>query len=114
MAGTLRRISGPAYIANAAADIFTPPAATIYTVIRHIRVANKTGVAATHTLYIGATGGSAGGTEITGLSKSVPANDSLDYYFSPGLKMVSTDFLTGIASAASTLTITVMGEQYVV
>lgn len=114
MAGQLKRISGPAYIAAAAADIYTPPAATIYTVIRHIRVANKTGAAATFTLYVGATGGSAGGTEVTGLSKSVPANDHIDMFFAPGIKMVSTDFLTGVASAATTLTIVVMGEQVVV
>lgn len=109
----LKRISGPAYLANAAADIYTPPASTIYTVIRHIHVANKTGTAATFTLYIGATGGSAGGTEIA-LAKNVPANDVVDLYFAPGLKMVSTDFLSGLASAASTLTITVMGVQEVV
>lgn len=114
MAGTLKRISGPAYLANAAADIYTPPASTIYTVIKHIRVTNKTGVAATFTLYVGATGGSAGGTEIAGLSKNVPANDYVDMYFTPGLRMASTDFLSGLASAASTLTITVMGEQNVV
>ena len=114
MPGQLKRIAGPAYLANAAADIYTPPASTIYTVIRHIRVSNKTGTAATFTLYVGATGGSAGGTEITGLSKSVPANDHLDMFFSPGIKMVSTDFLSGLASAASTLTIVVMGEQVVV
>lgn len=114
MAGQLKRISGPAYLANAAADIYTPPASTIYTVIKHIRVANKTGSAATFTLYVGATGGSAGGTEIVGLSKSVPANDYVDLYWSPGLKMLSTDFLSGFASAATTLTITVMGDQNVV
>ena len=114
MAGTLKRIAGPAYLANAAADIYTPPAATIFTVIKQIRVTNKTGTAATFTLYIGGTAGSAGGTEIAGLSKSVAANDFLDQYFSPGLKLVSTDFLSGLASAASTLTIIVMGEQNVV
>ncbi len=113
MAGQLKRISGPAYLAAAAADIYTPPAATIHTVIRHIRVANKTGAADTFTLYIGATGGSAGGTEIA-YQKSVAANDYVDLYFSPGLKMVSTDFLSGLAGTASTLTITVMGEQHVV
>lgn len=112
--GTIKRIAGPAYIANAAADIYTPPASTIYTVINQIHVANKTGSAATFTLYVGATGGSAGGTEITGLSKSVPANDSIDLFFSPGLKMTSSDFLSGVASASSTLVITVMGSQHVV
>lgn len=112
MAGQLKRISGPAHLAAAAADIYTPAASTIYTVIKHIRVANKTGGAATFTLYIGATGGSAAGTEIA-FAKGVPANDYVDIFF-PGLKMLSTDFLTGLASAATTLTITVMGELYVV
>jgi hypothetical protein len=113
MAGTLKRIAGPAYLAAAAADIYTPAASTIYTVIRHIRVTNKTASAATFRLYVGATGGSAGGTEIA-FDKSVPANDYVDMYFAPGLKMLSTDFLSGLASAATTLVITVMGEQFVV
>ena len=47
MAGTLKKISGPAYLAAAAADIYTPAASTIYTVIRQIHVANKTAGAVT-------------------------------------------------------------------
>jgi len=113
MSGQLKRIAGPAYLAAAAADIYTPAASTIYTVIRHIHIANKTAGAVTFTLYVGATGGSAAGTELAG-AKSVAANDYTDLYFSPGLKMVSTDFLTGLASAATSLVITVMGDQVVV
>ena len=113
MAGQLKRISGPAYLAAAAADIYTPAAATIYTVIRQIHVANKTAGAVTYTLYIGATGGSAAGTEIA-FTKSVAAGGVDDLFFSPGLKMLSTDFLTGLASAATSLTITVIGELVVV
>jgi len=113
MAGQLKRISGPAYLAAAAADIYTPAAATIYTVIRQVHVANKTAGAVTYILYIGATGGSAAGTEIAAL-KSVAAGSVDDLFFSPGLKMLSTDFLSGIASAATSLTITVIGELYVV
>ncbi len=111
--GALKRISGPAYLAASATDIYTPPASTIYTVIRHIHIANKTGGAVTYTLYVGATGGSAAGTELA-LGKSVAANSVDDIYYSPGLKMLSTDFLSGLASAGSSLTITVMGEQGVV
>jgi hypothetical protein len=111
MAGTLKRIAGPAYLANAAADIYTPPASTIYTVIRHIHVANVTVGAVTFTLYVGATGGSAGGTELF-KAYSVAANSSFDFYCT--LKMLSTDFLSGLASAATSLTITVEGEQVVV
>lgn len=113
MAGTLKRIAGPAYLANAAADIYTPPASTIYTVIRHIHVANKSASPAGYTLYVGATGGSAAGTELFG-AKSVAANSTDDWYPVAGLKMVSTDFLSGLASAANSLVITVMGEQVVV
>ena len=113
MAGTLKKLSGPAYLAAAVADIYTPAAATIYTVIRQIHVANKTAGAVTYSLYIGATGGSAAGTEIA-FTKSVAAGGVDDLYWSPGLKLISTEFLSGLASAATSLTITVMGEQVVV
>lgn len=111
MAGTLKRIAGPAYLAASAANIYTPPAATIFTVIRHIHIANVTGAPVTFTLYVGATGGSTGGTELF-KAQSVPANGSVDYY--PALRMDSTDFLSGLASAGSSLTITVEGEYGVV
>ena len=111
LSGQLKRISGPAYLANAAADIYTPPASTIYTVIKHIHIANATAGAVTFTLYVGATGGSAAGTELF-KAYNVAANSSFDYYCV--LKMLSTDFLSGLASAATSLTITVEGEQVVV
>ena len=112
MAGTLKRIAGPAYIANSATDIYTPPASTIYTVIKQIHVANVTAAAVTFSLYVGATGGSSGGTQLFG-SLSVAANATYDWY-PVGLRMASTDFLSGVASAATSLVITVMGEQAVV
>lgn len=112
--GQLKVISGPAYLAASATDIYTPPASTIYTVINQIQIANVTNAAVTFTLYKGATGGSSGGTEIA-KGVSVPANSvSPPIYFSPGLKMTSTDFLSGLASAGSSLTIIVMGYQVVV
>lgn len=113
MAGQLKRIAGPAYLAAAAADIYTPPASTIYTVIRQILLTNKDSSARTVTLYVGATGGSAGGTEILA-GYSIAVGGQYPIFFSPGLKMLSTDFLTGVASSASAVTIVVMGEQYVV
>lgn len=110
MAGTLKRIAGPAFLANAAADIYTPPAATIITTILHIHIANVTAGAVTFTLYVGGTGGSAAGTELF-KAYSVAANGSFDYYCRK--RMASTDFLSGLASAATSLTITVEGEQSV-
>ena len=109
----LKRISGPAYLAASATNIYTPPASTIETVIKHIRLANKTAGAVTATLYVGATGGSSGGTEIVP-TESIPPNSHVDHFFSPGLAMQSTDFLSGLAGAGSSITITVMGDQAVI
>ena len=111
MAGTLKRISGPAFLAAAAANIYTPPASTIYTVIRQIHLANVTATAATATLYVGATGGSAAGTELL-KGVSIPANS--EYYLSLVLRMDSTDFLSGLSGTASAITIIVEGELNVV
>lgn len=66
--------------------------------IKHIRLNNKTAAAITVTLYKGATGGSAAGTEFAFSNVSIPAGQSIDYN-SPGTPFYSTDFLTGIASA---------------
>jgi len=112
--GTLIRLAGPAYLATAATNIYTPAASTIYTVIRHIHIANKTNTAATFALYVGATGGSAGGTELFGgnAGHNVPANSSFDYYCT--MRMASTDFLSGLSGTASALVIVVEGEQVVV
>lgn len=110
MAGQLKRF-GPAYLAASAADIYTPPASTIYTVIRHIHIANVTAGAVTFTLYVGATGGSAAGTELF-KGVSIAGNSYFPYYMS--MKMLSTDFLSGLASAGSSLTIELEVEQHVV
>ena len=117
MANTKRRIAGPAFIANSATNIYTPPASTIITYIYHIHILNVTGTARTVTLYVGATGGSAAGTELGGGGATVPANtgnagaNEYNLYFPNGLPMKSGDFLTGIAGASSALVITVMGED---
>ena len=109
MAGTLKLVAGPAFIANTATDIYTPPASTIYTVIRHIHVANKTAGAVTFRLYLGATGANAAGTEIMGFDTTVAANSYVDWY-PPDLKLKVADFLVGGASANTSLTIMGTGE----
>jgi hypothetical protein len=108
VAGTVKAIAGPAFLAAAVANIFTPLASGFYTDIMHIHLFNVTAVAVTFTLYIGATGGSASGTELF-KQMSLAANTPYDYYCVR--RMVSTDFLTGLASAGSSITITVEGEQ---
>ena len=110
---------GPVALANAAANIINPPTlaggvglsgtnTNTYLVIRHLRIVNKTATAATYSLYIGATAGSAAGTEFVGTAQSVAANSYIDWYGMVRLDVA--DFLTGLASAATTLTIEGEGE----
>lgn len=110
---------GPTALTNAVANLINPPALTggsgiagsnvnTYVIVRHIRAVNKTSSAATVSLYIGATGGSAAGTEFAFNGTSVAANSSVDWYGI--LRLDATDFLTGIASANTTLTFQAEGE----
>lgn len=114
MAGTIKRTVGPvALTTTLTTNVYNQGSALIYDVINHIHVANKTGSAATFSLWLGATGGNAAGTELFN-GVSVPANSGVDYFFSPGLKMLSTDFLVGGAGTTTALTLTAMGTQHVV
>lgn len=108
--GTPYPIAGPAFLAASATDIYTPPASTLYTYITQLHIANVTAGAVTYTLYVGATGGSAAGTELA-KGVSVAANSTTDIFFNPAKVMKSTDFLSGLASAGSSLTITVLGYR---
>lgn len=108
---------GPVAVANAAANILNPATATggtnagsssQYLIIRHIRIVNKTAGAVTFSGYIGATGGSAAGTEFLGTALSIPANTAYDWY--GALRLDAADFFSGLASAATSLTIQGEGE----
>lgn len=114
---------GPVAIANAAGNLVNPPTVTggtgvagtnanTYLAINHIRIVNKTGGAATVSLYIGATSGSAAGTEFGYNATSIPANSYVDWY--GRLRLEPADFLSGLASAAATLTFEAEGEIGVV
>jgi hypothetical protein len=80
-----------------------------YILIYWLKIPNKTGAAATFSLWLGATGANAAGTEVA-IAKSVPANDSIDLYFPSGLRLDAADFLVGGASALTTLSIFGGGE----
>lgn len=112
MPGTIKRIAGPvALTTTLTTNVYNQGSALIYDVVRHIHVANKTAIAAAFTLYIGATGGNAAGTEWF-VAHSVPANSEFDHYCM--LKLLSTDFIVGGAGTTLALVITIEGEQYVV
>ena len=80
----------------------------IYLVIRHIRIVNKTASAVTFSLWLGATGANAAGTEVIGQGLSVAANNFIDWYGL--LRLDVADFLVGGASAATSLSIQGEGE----
>jgi hypothetical protein len=80
-----------------------------YIVLRHIRIVNKTAGAVTFTLYVGATGANAAGTEFMGTATSVAANSYVDWY--GALRLEGTNgFLVGGAAANTSLTLNAEGE----
>lgn len=109
---------GPVALSNVlTTNILNPPTTTggvgagtpdTYIVLKHIRIVNKTASAATASLWIGATGANAAGTEImAGLS--VPANSHIDFY-DPALRLDVGDFLVGGSGTAAALTLFATGE----
>lgn len=110
---------GPTAITNAATNMLNPPTVTggtglhgtnaaTYLVIRHITVVNKTSSSATFSMFIGATGGSAAGTEFAASSTSIPANSN--WTWGGLLRLDTADFLTALASANTTLVFQAEGE----
>jgi hypothetical protein len=109
---------GPiALVTTTTTNILNPPTATggvnggssaQYIILNHIRIVSKTNVATNVSLYLGATGANAAGTEVIGNGLSVAANSYIDWY---GLmRLDSTDFLVGGASANASLVIQGEGE----
>lgn len=110
---------GPVAMANAAANILNgavtslagPVGVTLtqpVLTITKVTIANKTAGSVNASLFIGATGGSAAGSEFLCSATPIPANSYMERYCKTRLE--STDFLTGLASAATSLTIEIEGE----
>lgn len=104
---------GPIALTNTlTTNILNPAAATggvnggssgQYIILTHIRVVNKTAGAVTFSLWLGGTGGNVAGTEVIGQALSVAANSYVDWFGS--LRLDTTDFLVGGASANTSLSI---------
>ena len=84
-------------------------ATATYILLRHVRVTNKTAGAVTVSLWVGATGANAAGTEFAWQATSVPANSYLDWYGQQRLEGAA-GFLVGGASANTSLSIQADGE----
>lgn len=79
-----------------------------YLIVRHLRIVNKTSSSVTFSLWLGATGANAAGTEVVGTGKPIPSNDVYDWYGI--MRMDSGDFLVGGSNTATALTITIEAE----
>lgn len=79
-----------------------------YIILYRINIINKTASAATFSLWLGATGGNAVGTEVIGIAQVVAANSFFPW--SGRLRLDATDFLVGGASANTALTFEAEGE----
>lgn len=84
----------------------------LYFLLRHVRIVNKTSAAAAFTLYVGATGANAAGTEVIGKALSIPANSAYDWYGM--LRLDVADFLVGGSDTATALTFQAEGELGIV
>ena len=73
-----------------------------------MRIVNKTAGAVTFSLWKGATGANAAGTEVIGTGYSVAANAAYDWYGM--MRFDAADFLVGGASAGTSLSIQGEGE----
>jgi hypothetical protein len=112
MAGTPKRTFGPLALTTVlTTNVYNQGSALIYDLITHIHLVNKTAGAVTVSLWLGATGANAAGTEILN-GHVIAANSEYDYYCR--LKMLSTDFLVGGSNTATAVTIYAEGEQGVV
>ena len=94
-------------VAGASAVGYTATATVIF--LKHLRIANKTGAAATCRLYKGATGANTSGTEVV-FDLTVAANSYVDLYFQNLRLEGAGGFLVGGASALTTLVLTGEGE----
>lgn len=79
-----------------------------YVIIRHIRIVSKTTSSTTVSLFIGATGANAAGTEFLGSAIVVAANTAYDWYGM--LRLDSGDFLVGFANANTQAVFEAEGE----
>ena len=98
-------------------NLLNPPAASggvnagaapQYIVLRHLRITNKSAAAAAFSMWLGATGANAAGTEVIGQGQEVAKNNSYDWYGQ--LRIDVSDFLVGGASVAGALTVSGEGE----
>lgn len=110
MTVSIREIIEGQQIPNANTTLYTSPA-SVWTRIESVSVANPTGSPATYSLWLVASGGSAGNTNVLTSAQSVLAGQTIDDQHMIGKVLNPGDFIVGYASAGTTLTIHASGIQ---
>jgi len=107
-----KKMSFAAAVASSAGNLLNPPTLTggvgttstaCYIVITRLRVTNKTAAPVDMSAFIGATAGSAAGTEFLWTATPIAAYDNKEWF--GDRRLDSSQFLTGLASAATSLVI---------
>ena len=110
--------AGPVAVTNAVTNFLNPPTLTggvlpvftkTYVVLTKMSIVNKTGAPVNLTLYIGATGASAAGTEFAFNATPIPANARSEW--SGRLRLDTADFITMLAGSNTALVIEAEGEM---
>ncbi len=82
-----------------------------YILLNHLRIVNKhASIAATASLWLGATGANTAGTEFAFQGTPVAVGGSVDWYGAGGMRLDAADFLVGGSNTATALTIEGEGE----
>lgn len=98
-------------------NLLSPPTATggvnagaspQFIVLKHIRITNNSASAVAFSMFLGASGANAAGTQVIGAGQQVAANQSYDWYGM--LRLDAGEFLVGGAGTAGALAITGEGE----
>lgn len=101
----IKRTGPVALTTTLTTTIYNPPAAEE---LRLIHVVNKTDNPASFSMWIGATGANAAGTEVFS-QQAVAPRSTVDFPYP--IKLATTDFLVGGASVATALTVTIITAQ---
>lgn len=111
MPGTNKRIGPVALTTTMTTNIYNNPSALLFDVLKHIHIANKSGSAATFSLWLGDSAANDAGTELF-TDINIEVGDYFDWY--GNVLLTSADFLVGGSDTATALTLFATTEQFVV
>lgn len=112
MAATNKRLVEGSQLTTTAATYYSAPSTTT-TLLKKVTVTNTSGAAATVTLYLVPSGGTAGATNTVTSAKSIPAGGYYEAYEAEGHVLAPGDSLQALANTAAAVTLMVSGIEVV-